>query len=246
MAKIMRVRTELRGTGKQLPDWADYDAQIAIRDRVDDLRAKSRTALKKRQEESRRVLLRDVLGEERNARGLVNGRCSSAKADYDDVANDILSMMQRNKYSRDEVNNLEELYTTTVKPKPGVGGSYISDDHRIEMIQELRQTFAHEFGHHVSYQSNGFMMNQTNWYISRTSGERLAHIEGYRREVIGKVDNFKTYSEYAGRQYPWRGPSSTPEVSSVGVEYIWKDPYEAAVKDPDWFNMIIRNLKKIS
>ncbi len=61
--------------------------------------------------------------------------------------------------------------------------------------------------------------------------------------VRGKKDKFKRYSEYAGRIYE---DGRTPEIVSVGIEFIWKSPYTAAKKDPEWFNFIIKNLKGLS
>ena len=65
---------------------------------------------------------------------------------------------------------------------------------------------------------------------------------GYTSDVYGKKDKFSSYSVYAGRVYK---NGKTPEIASVGIEYLWQNPLIAAKKDPAWFEIIIRGMKKL-
>ena len=84
------------------------------------------------------------------------------------------------------------------------------------------------------------MRAQNTFFKQRTIGEVERVLP--RFSVPGKKDKWKTFSEYAGRIYD---DGTFPEVASVGIEHIWKNPLRAATKDPDWFNMIISELKGI-
>lgn len=120
-------------------------------------------------------------------------------------------------------------------------GEYSKANSAITMYTNSQSTFAHELGHHLAYKTRGFMGNQTAFHRARTAGEISKKLPGYR-DIFGKKDKYGSYDYYAGRRY---NDGSFPEIASVGIEHIWMNPYTAATKDPEWFNMIMSSLKKI-
>ncbi len=118
-------------------------------------------------------------------------------------------------------------------------GSYNRDLGRIKMFVNSKQVFAHEFGHHLQNQLKGFMSAQNKLFRNRTAGEKVVDLF---RNVRGKKDKWARYDKYAGKIH---SDGLTPEVASVGLEHLWANPYKAATKDPEWFNMIVSQLKGI-
>jgi len=161
---------------------------------------------------------------------------------YQPVADDILGWMpkEREVASFMDRNRFTDLVVKKIRSQKGTLGQYWEHNSTIDMMKDSTQTFVHEFGHHVSYKLKGFMRAQNKFFNERTIGEKVQKLLSY--DVPGKKDNWKTFSEYAGRVYE---DGRTTEVASVGIEHIWKNPIRAATKDPDWFNLIISELKGI-
>jgi len=101
-----------------------------------------------------------------------------------------------------------------------------------------QQTFAHEFGHHLEASIPGFKKKAAAFYKARTKGEKLKKLRGY--DCMGREDRFDELDIYAGREY---ADGRTPEVTSVGMEHIFRDPLYVATKAPDWFQYIMAGLK---
>ncbi len=116
--------------------------------------------------------------------------------------------------------------------------SYSVRNRVIKMTTKGKQIYAHEFGHHVSYQLKDFMRAQTQFFKQRTIGDKLIDYGSFQ----GKKDKWKTLDVYAGRVYK---DGRVPEVASIGIEHLWKNPAAFAKKDPEWFNMIVSQLKGI-
>ena len=157
---------------------------------------------------------------------------------YQSVTNDMLSWIpKKRQISRDfDWVNLER-YS---RGRGGNLGSYRHGSPHISMFVNSKQVFAHEFGHHLQYQLKDFMSAQNRLFRNRTVGEKIVNLGN--TSIRGKKDKWKSLDLYAGRVY---GDGSTPEVASVGLEWLWANPYKIATKDPEWFNMIVSQLKGI-
>lgn len=165
---------------------------------------------------------------------------------YQSVADDILSWIpgKRKVTGQFDWVNLEHYSRGHVSN----AGSYRVGRQHISMYTKSKQVFAHEFGHHMEYQLKGFLREQTQFFKARTVGEKVKVLPRHTISGIrGKKDKWATYDVYAGRVYEGVAGigGRAPEVASVGIEHIWLNPYKAATKDPEWFNMIISQLKGI-
>jgi len=121
-------------------------------------------------------------------------------------------------------------------------GEYTEATNKITLFAPSDATYAHEFGHHLSYKFKGFMRAQNEFFRERTVGEKIINI---LKDVRGKKDKWAMVHKdaiYAGRIY---SDGATPEVAAMGIEYLWKNPVAFATKDPEWFNMIVSQLKGI-
>jgi SPP1 gp7 family putative phage head morphogenesis protein len=185
--------------------------------------------------------IRKLLAESKSMKGKISGR---EYKKYQKTMDEILDWIPEEKLSVHEIDNIKYLNLNT-NPWEGYAsdsaGEYYRQTHTIAMYQNSQQVFAHEFGHHLTYKTKGFMGKQTAFHRMRTAGEKSGRLPRYR-DLIGKKDKYNTYDVYAGRRYT---DGSFPEVASVGIEHVWKNPYTAAKKDPEWFNMIISAIKKI-
>lgn len=187
--------------------------------------------------------MRKLLSEKGSMKFSIRGREFGG---YRSVMDDILDWMPKSRVSSNEQWGITNLrIQDRMKGKVGVGkkaaemGTYDDKFGMITMNVRDKATYAHEFGHHLSYRMQGFMKDQNRFFIQRTRGESTRSIVGGFR---GRKDKFANYDSYAGRVY---NNGEFPEIASVGIEQIWINPYQAAIKDPEWFNMIIRNLKKL-
>ena len=120
-------------------------------------------------------------------------------------------------------------------------GEYSNKWSQIRIFKNSKTTYAHELGHHLGYKIEGGMRTQNAFYAARTVGDKTKVLPSFVT-VKGKKDHWSRFNVYAGREY---SDGRTPEVISVGVEYVWKNPLSAAKKDPEWFNMVISVLKGI-
>jgi len=166
---------------------------------------------------------------------LISG--ASEKATYQPVIDSMLSWVPKTRrvsseFGRCGVERFSKSYTDLL-------GSYFEDKQVIHMFVNSKQVFAHEFGHHLGYQLKGFMRVQNNFFKRRTVGEKVSNI---MHGIQGKKNKFKSLDVYAGRIYK---DGQTPEVVSIGLEHLWANPYKVATKDPEWFNMIVSQLKGI-
>lgn len=180
---------------------------------------------------------RKLLNEIDNLSGIMRKK---NMAGFDSVADDILSWIPKNRVSFAERRAIKDLKVFKIAH----GDCTANPKGIIEMASwGKKKGFAHEFGHHLSFQMDDVLINNNRFYNSRTVGDRVKRLKGY--DITGKRDNWKTYDTYAGREYGGSPRYATPEPISVGMETIWKNPYQAAKKDPEWFNWLIGQLKDI-
>lgn len=157
---------------------------------------------------------------------------------YQTVVNDMLSWIPKTR-EVSGARSFKELVLSKLRKNSSHLGSYNHNFQQIKMFVNSQKVFAHEFGHHLGYQLKGFMRAQGQFFRQRTIGEKTVH---FYADIRGKKDNWKTLDMYAGRVYD---NGRTPEVVSVGLEWLWANPYKIAIKDPEWFNLIVSQLKGI-
>lgn len=194
-------------------------------------------ALKVKQKVSLKEM-RALLNEENNMAGIMN---QHQVKKWGDVADDILAWLPKKALSVAERNNIEYFGTYIGRKSSSLQGSYTRSSHSLNMFVNTKKVFAHEFGHHLSYQIKGAYKKQAVFFRARTAGEAKKKLPGYS-EIFGKKNKFGKYDYYAGRVYK---NGDIPECISVGLEYVWKNPLAAARKDPEWFRMVMSALKKI-
>jgi hypothetical protein len=176
------------------------------------------------------------------------------KGDVRKPMEDVLGWMPSSKFTAAEQKEMERMTYREVKLTNGNAGQYTDNVNLLEMnsyrgpmTQHDKVTVSHEFGHHISYQVKSIMEGQTAFYKERTAGEALVKLPGFRTKkgkppVMGRLDDFAKTRAYAGREY---SDGRTPEIISVGVELMWKDPVWFAKTDPGYFDLIVKLLKGI-
>jgi len=190
---------------------------------------------------------RKLLAETNNLKGVMDDAVDFVNKKYKNGANDVLSWMPENALTKQEKFVLRQLRVEQLRRGGDTTVGAYSDFH-IRIFGKKPDTFIHEFGHFIADFKRGYLKAATKFHKARTVGEKLKHIKGYGAEIKGKVDKYgriNRLAAYAGRSYPSYAVEAGLEIPSVGLEYIWKNPYNVAKKDPDWFNFIISNLKSI-
>lgn len=100
--------------------------------------------------------------------------------------------------------------------------------------QAYVKTVIHELGHELEEADAQVHREAMDFLRRRTKGERLEWLgPGYGRDEKSRKDKF--IRPYMGKDY---GADAT-EIISMGLEYIWRDPWEFAEKDPDMFDFIL-------
>lgn len=204
-------------------------------------------------EKTKRDFVRSKVWEHLTEPENMSGWSSSKWKGYESTAKDILSIIPKKKFTQEEG---QKFQAVTVKSRHrkriSCLGQYSASEKLLEIFCENMPqfdhmlTFVHEFGHHLSYQAYDMMDKTSEFFQQRTKGEMsVKTLPGFERGTSGKVDNFATYNVYAGRIYPRYGKDHTPEIMSVGIETIYRDPVHAAKADPEWFNMMIRTMKRL-
>lgn len=222
-----------RGTQKQLDDlWNELTHMVAEGDKL----TKEIGRLGRTKKVSQKQM-HAVLNEDNNLKGLMKG----AAKQWESTADDILSWMPRIKLDADDISIVKNLRVVKA-PGDKYLGSYSKVLNQITMSVTSKSTFAHEFGHHLSYNLPSIMRKQNAFFKLRTAGEAVGNLGGGYKKLTGKKDKFAKVDRYAGRIY---SNGDFPEVISVGLEHLWKSPITFAKKDAEWFNMVVSALKQI-
>lgn len=101
---------------------------------------------------------------------------------------------------------------------------------------------AHEIGHFLEHSDKEHFSTAIAFLERRTDGEvtlRLRDLypnHGYSASEIVKPDQF--ISEYMGKIYKSQDAYYGTEITSMGLEFMYKNPVEFAEKDPDYFDFI--------
>lgn len=107
----------------------------------------------------------------------------------------------------------------------------------------MRETMIHEAGHYWEHIDSDQLRLAKDFLDRRTAGEEPVKLKdlfpghGYRDDEITKVDKFK--EPYMGKIY-----TRATEITSMGLEGVYKDPLGFAQEDPDYFDFIIDSLRR--
>ncbi len=103
----------------------------------------------------------------------------------------------------------------------------------------------HEMGHAFESRDPSILRQSLKFLNDRTSGENLVTMNslspfgGYRPDERVKKDKF--LDPYCGKDYGGRAT----EIMSMGFQMMWRMPVEFALKDPDYFNYVVRVSKGV-
>ena len=233
---------------------AAYDAAVAEHEAVSSLYIKKNKTLhtiKKRLKTKDQKTAFSLLQEDDSLKHLA----SRGKGKADEFlleSEELLSWVPRHKLSSTERAEVGKWGVGTSSREAVGTGAYVDKTRVIHVsvkntkktvrTARERRVYRHEFGHHLSHKIDGFLDKTNAFFKKRTVGESLETLPGFADDVIGRKDKFDTLNSYAGRVY---SDGSTPEIASVGIEYIFENPLEVAKKDPEWFEVIIGSLKKL-
>jgi len=100
------------------------------------------------------------------------------------------------------------------------------------------RTVIHELGHWFEETDSNVLSKLESFYNRRTVGESEEWLgDNYGASERTKRDRFT--SPYMGKIYKDRdGNVVATEILSMGMEYMWPDPYNFATTDPDYFDFI--------
>jgi SPP1 gp7 family putative phage head morphogenesis protein len=100
----------------------------------------------------------------------------------------------------------------------------------------LTKTVVHEIGHWFEDLDPDLHKALVDWLDSRTKGEALVWL-GYGREYA-RPDKF--INAYVGKDYSRNGVRTATEVLSMGLQYLYEDPWKFRRLDPEMFDFMIR------
>ena len=242
----------VRASDARAPNTAELKAKY-------DAAAVTREKALKALDEDVKNRIRETLVEKDNLANAINFKPSnfsvghaSNRDTYEKPMKDILAMMPKDKFTKQEIADLSNVSVQLKKHLGGASGTYNQYGKTIKIVDlptdAASRVTAHEFGHHVSYQVKNIYERQQDFFDLRTKGEEVKPLWGYSKDIVGKKDKWGSVDDvntvYAGRVYSSFG-DRTPEVISVGIEQLWKDPMRFAKNDPEWFDMIVGALKQI-
>lgn len=106
------------------------------------------------------------------------------------------------------------------------------------------KSYVHELGHTIEFSDPAVQKRLNEFYAARTKGERLKRLSrvtgrNYGPKEVTRVDRFA--DPYMGRDY---GTGNT-ELLSMGLEFLFTDPVELALRDPELFDLVVAILKGV-
>jgi hypothetical protein len=120
------------------------------------------------------------------------------------------------------------------------GGVFLSKWEQYHTTNVVNKTVIHEMGHFLEDTSSEVFDKVQEFYRKRTKGCPLVWMgEGYKTTELTRKDNF--IEAYMGKDYGGRAS----EITSMGLEYFYNDPYKLATKDPGYFNFIFNLVRGI-
>lgn len=101
-------------------------------------------------------------------------------------------------------------------------------------------TVAHEIGHVIDGRNPWTGMLSKAWMLMKTTGDigRESWLgQGYDPDEVYAPDEFK--EKYVGKWYA----GTASEVMSMGVQYLYEDPFKFATESPDHFKFVVGILR---
>lgn len=124
------------------------------------------------------------------------------------------------------------------------GGSYYDPDTNNIYISRDQQpgVYAHEAAHWLEDRLPSMLMRAKAFFDHRTAGDQVGDLRdagyGYDRYVPYKPDRWRI--PYIGRVYEREdGRTYATEITSMGVQWLYKDAVDLARSDPEYFEFII-------
>ena len=101
-------------------------------------------------------------------------------------------------------------------------------------------TICHEMGHIIEY-NNPEVLNRAMGFVEKRAAGQSPHWlgNGFDKDEVGWNDKL-FMNIYIGKKYP-----DATEVTSMGLQYFYLDPYTMASKDPEYFDLIYNILRGI-
>jgi len=123
-------------------------------------------------------------------------------------------------------------FTVNVIRLPKYGRAYARTDNIAVAGTSGTDIVIHEMGHWLENNNPVAKKAALNFYNERTKGDRLEQLgRGFRSTEFTKKDKF--IDSYMGKVYP-----NDTEIISMGLQYMYSDPYTLAKKDPGYFDFI--------
>lgn len=129
-------------------------------------------------------------------------------------------------------------------------GKYKNLKSRRHLVESDRYTagrvIVHELGHTLEFDDPRVLQSALDFLDRRTKGDRLRKLNAiqpnrrYKADEYAKEDKF--IEPYMGKVYSGRGAT---ELVSMGVEYLYAEPWTLAERDPDFFDWITSLLRGI-
>jgi len=119
-------------------------------------------------------------------------------------------------------------------------GIFIAQDEKIGVI-------IHETAHYLHDHNKKSQQLVNTFFEKRINGEPETAIyvlkdkKGNTVEEIGYKDTF--IDHYIGKRYEWEGKQHGLEVVSMGMQYMYKNPTDFLIKDPEHFKLIYALMK---
>jgi hypothetical protein len=96
----------------------------------------------------------------------------------------------------------------------------------------IRGQLAHELGHWIENHSNNLWKRAKAFLDKRTAGKKITEYKGRDTELVIK-DKF--IEGYIGKIYQ----DGATEIISMGLEYLFNNPYKLATGDPEMFDLVL-------
>lgn len=126
---------------------------------------------------------------------------------------------------------LDKLPPVKVYMKGHTRAHYKNGRNIIQMGNDITETFIHEYGHHLEWNTPGMYQRALNFRTMRAQGEALTVISGTE---VGYADKF--FNHYCGRKYDF----DSTEIISMGMERMFHDPLDFFETDPEYFEFILK------
>lgn len=111
-----------------------------------------------------------------------------------------------------------------------------------------KEAIFHELGHYIEEHNPKIRAEAQKFLLKRTKGEPverlmdLAKGRGFRPEELVKNDKFLDVYSGCWYEHP-NGKLYATEILSMGLSYIFKNPLQFAIEDPEYFELLLKLLR---